>query len=72
MFSFVGKLCSFFVTEMKTLGTQSVSSQPTQPKTTQAGYACLSFFLCMRACVWVCVKKYICATGVVNNQYVNT
>ena len=69
MFSFVGKLCSFSVTKMKTLGTRSVSSQPTAKNNSNA---CLSFFLCVRACVWVCVKKYIFVTGVVKNQNVNT
>ena len=40
------KLCSFSVTKMKTLGTQSVPSHPTRSKKiTLACYACLCFYL---------------------------
>ena len=40
------QLCSFSVTEMQTLGTQSVPSQPAQSKKkTLACYACLCFHL---------------------------
>ena len=45
IFSSVWRLCSFPVTKMKILGTQSAPSQPTQPKKiTLACYTCLYFF----------------------------
>ena len=46
IFSFFIKLCSFSVTKIKTLGTQSVPSHPTRSKKiTLACYACLCFYL---------------------------